>query len=185
MKQEAIDVLLQRHSTRDFQPKQISDDEIDIIVHAGLNASTAMNRQSWHLTVVQNRELLQAISGAVGEVLIETEVPSLIERARSSGFSSFHHAPTVIFVSGDGNRYSMADCANATQNMCNAAFALGIGSCYIGSFVQAFNHPSGEKLLTYFDLPHSFRPAFAVALGYPNSKEPPKKDRKWKVSYIK
>jgi nitroreductase len=181
---DALSAMKKRVAVREFLPKQISDEDITTIVDAGLNAATSMNRQSWFFTVVQHSETLKAISGAVGYKLIESEIPSLVERAQSSGFSSFHHAPTVIFISSDHSRYSLADCANAAQNMCNAATALNIGSCYISSFVQALDHPSLRSVIEKFDLPEGYRPTFAVALGYP-AHQPQKKERKWKVSYIK
>jgi nitroreductase len=182
---DALEVLMTRRSVRNFLADQVGDEDIRKIVDAGLHAATAMNRQSWHLTIVQDKELLDALSGAVGSVLVDSGVPSLIERARSSGFSSFHHAPTVIFVAGDGSHYSSADCANASQNMCLAATALGLGSCYIGSFVQAFDHPSGKKLLERFSLPAGYKPIFAIALGYPAQDATTTKNREWKVSYIR
>ena len=182
---DALEVLMTRRSVRNFLADQVGDEDIRKIVDAGLHAATAMNRQSWHLTVVQDKELLEALSGAVGAVLVDSGVPSLIERARSSGFSSFHHAPTVVFVAGDGSHYSAADCANASQNMCLAATAIGLGSCYIGSFVQAFEHPSGKRLLDRFSLPAGYKPIFAIALGYPAQTEASAKTRDWKVSYIR
>jgi nitroreductase len=182
---DALQVLMTRRSVREFLGTQLSDDEVKTIVDAGLHAATAMNRQSWHFTVVQDRRLLDAISGAVGAVMVDSGIPSLIERARTTGFSCFHHAPTVIFVSSDGSHYSLADCANASQNMCLAATALGLGSCYIGSFVQAFDHPSGKHLLAQFGLPDNYKPVFSIALGHAAKAAFTEKEREWKVSYIR
>ena len=182
---DALDILLRRRSVRTFTADQVPSDSIEKIVDAAMHAATAMNRQSWHLTVVQDAALLQSMSAAVSAVLIDSGVPSLVERGESPDFSTFHHAPTVIFVSSDGSHYSLADCANASQNMCLASAALGLGSCYIGSFVQAFDHPSGKGLLKRFSLPEGYRPVFAIAIGY--SAENPvlaEKARERKVSYI-
>ena len=181
----ALEVLMTRRSVRNFLVDQVDEEDLKKILDVGLHAATAMNRQSWHLTVVQDKELLDALSGAVGAVLVDSGIPSLVERARSSGFSSFHHAPTVVFVSSDGSPHSLADCANASQNMCVAAAALGLGSCYIGSFVQAFDHPSGKKLLDRFPLPSGYEPVFAIALGYSAEPSTAEKPREWKVSYIR
>ncbi len=183
---EVLDILLQRRSVRMFASEQISDDAVQTIVTAGLHAATAMNRQSWHLTVVQDRRFLEAISAAVASVLVESGVPSLVERGKQKDFSVFHHAPTVIFVSSDGTHYSHADCSNACQNICLAAAALGLGSCYIGSFVQAFDHPAGRALLERFNLPDGYSPVFSVALGTALHGEVlGETERKWKVSYIR
>ena len=183
---EALDLLLNRRSIRSFSTRQVSDEVIQQILQAGLHAATAMNRQSWHITVVQNQQFLNQINAAVAAVLVESEVPSLVERGSSSDFSVFHHAPTVCFVSSDGSDYSLADCANACQNMCLAAAALGLGSCYIGSFVQAFDHTSGDQIIQRFSLPEGYLPVFAVAIGHMGEGSPLfEKDRAWKVSYIR
>ena len=182
---DALQVLMTRRSVRDFTSDQLSEEDVRTIVDAGLHAASAMNRQSWHLTVVQDKLLLDALSAAVAAVLVDSGVPSLVERAHDPAFSTFHHAPTVVFISSDGSHYSLADCANAGQNMCLAATALGIGSCYIGSFVQAFDHPSGKQLLSRFELPAGYRPVFAIALGRPAKSTFANASREWKVSYIR
>ena len=105
---DALDLLLKRRSVRDFSSGQVDPDQIEKIIDAGLHAATAMNRQSWHFTVVQDGQFLEAISKAVGAVLIDSGVPSLIERATSEDFSTFHHAPTVVFVSSDWSHYPSA-----------------------------------------------------------------------------
>lgn len=183
---DAFEILLGRRSVRSFTTEQVSTEDVEAILDAGLHAATAMDRQSWHFTVVQEAKLLDEISSSVGAVLIDSGVPSLIERANSSGFHTFHHAPTVIFVSSDGTHYSLADCANACQNMCLAAAALGLGSCYIGSFVQAFDHPSGKGLIDRFDVPKGYGPVFAIAIGHPEGAPVlNQKVRERKVSYIR
>lgn len=182
---DAFEILLGRRSIRSFTKEQVSAEDVEAILDAGLHAATAMDRQSWHFTVVQDAELLRAISSSVGAVLIDSGVPSLVERANSSAFHTFHHAPTVIFVSSDGSHYSLADCANASQNMCLAAAALGLGSCYIGSFVQAFDHPSGKDLVDRFDVPNGYWPVFGIAVGHPDGAPVlHQKNRERKVSYI-
>lgn len=181
----AIEVLMKRRSTRNFLKKQVPEEILQKILAAGLQAATAMNRQSWHFTVVQDTALLDAISRAVGAVLVDSGVPSLNDRAQDPEFHTFYRAPTVVFVSSDGSAYSLADCANASQNMTLAATALHLGSCYIGSFVQAFKHEKGKELLDRFSLPVGYRPVFAVALGYGGEPAPEIKTRDWKVSYIR
>ncbi|PKL10937.1 MAG: nitroreductase [Spirochaetae bacterium HGW-Spirochaetae-8] len=182
---ETIKTIMERHSCRNFQAGQVDEESLTQILDAGLQAATAMNHQSWYFTVVQDQKFLHAISSAVAGVMIKTEVPSLVERASDPGFNCFHHAPTVVFLSGDGSIYSIADCANAAQNMCVAATALGFGSCYLASFIQAFKSPEGKKLRGFFDLPAGYEPIFAVALGFAKETSSQIKPRERKISYIR
>ncbi|MFA5467912.1 MAG: nitroreductase [Sphaerochaetaceae bacterium] len=181
----ALEVLMSRRSVRNFQDKQIPQEVLNQILAAGLQAATALGRQSWHFSVVQDPLFIRTISLAVAGVLYDSGIPSLQERSQQKDFNPFHNAPTVVFASSDGSTYSLADCANACQNMTIAATALGIGSCYIGSFVQAFKHASAEELLEKFALPEGYKPIFAVALGYAKKPLPEVKAREWKVSYIR
>jgi nitroreductase len=182
---QILEVLQKRVTVRKYLDKQIKKEELDAILKTALSSANAMNRQSWYFTVVQNQDFLKDISDAVAAVMIDSKVPSLVERATNKDFSTFHHAPTVIFVSGDGSHYSNADCANASQNICNAAASLAIGSCYIGSFVQGFSHEKGKDLIARFNIPEGYKPTFAVALGYPKDVEVLQtKEREEKINYI-
>ncbi len=80
-----------------------------------------MTHQSWYFTVVQDQKFLHAISSAVAGVMIKMRLPSLGGRASDSGFNCFHHAPTVVFLSGDGSIYSILIVPMPAQNMCVAA----------------------------------------------------------------
>jgi nitroreductase len=77
-------------------------------VQAGINAPSAVNRQPWHFTVVQNLPLAKKlVSNLVdGNVLI------------------------VVSAQGDGktNSVQILDCALAVQSIYLAAQALGYGS---------------------------------------------------------
>lgn len=181
---ETLRTLMERRSIRSFEQRQVGHGDLDLVIRAGLQAATAMNRQSWHVTVVQDPAVLEALSKAVAKVMAGSQVPSLVERASDPTFSCFHHAPTVVFLSSDGTSYSLADCANAAQNMCVAAWSLGVGSCYIGSFAQGLGISEGRAAIDRFSLPEGYHPVYAIALGYPRGPLPAVKTREFKVSYI-
>ena len=91
-----------------FAPGQVTTAERDAIVHAGLRAPSAGNRQPWLITVIQNLDLARQIlpQAAQGDLLI------------------------VVSGLGDGatNGPVILDCALAAQNMFLAAQALGLGA---------------------------------------------------------
>jgi hypothetical protein len=52
----------------------------------------------------------------------------------SKGYTIYYHAPTVIMIAGKtGSRFREIDCSLCAENMMLAAYALGIGSCCVGS----------------------------------------------------
>ncbi|WP_347460467.1 nitroreductase family protein [Clostridium sp. DMHC 10] len=59
---EIIKAILSRRSIRKFKSEQISDDELNSILEAGKFAPSAMNQQSWHFTVIQNKEIIAKVN---------------------------------------------------------------------------------------------------------------------------
>ena len=60
--------------------------------------------------------------------------------------------------------------------MALAAHSLGIGSCYIASFLAAFTQQ--PALLRELSLPAGYRPFFSLALGYRSAADAPASERK-------
>ena len=48
----ASNILLTRRSIRQYKPLQITDDQLNAILTAGLFAPSAMNEQAWKLVVI-------------------------------------------------------------------------------------------------------------------------------------
>ena len=53
MKQEAMNVLLTRRSVRQYQARQVSEQELDQVLQSGLYAPTGKNVQGVELVAVQ------------------------------------------------------------------------------------------------------------------------------------
>ena len=62
MKNETINTLIKRRSVRSYKDEQITKEELDTVLEAGLYAPTGMNKQTVYFAVVQNPELLSKLS---------------------------------------------------------------------------------------------------------------------------
>jgi nitroreductase len=166
---ETIQTILTRRSIRSYEARSVESEKIELILKCGQFAPSGINRQPWHFTVVTNRKLLDKISGENKKVLLQSPDEATRARAQDPAFDSFRGAPMAIIVSGDTTgRNTMADCANAMENMALAATSLGLGSCYIASFKIAMEQPEGAFLLEELKIPQGYIPMFALALGYGN-----------------
>jgi nitroreductase len=166
---ETINTILTRRSIRSYESTPVEREKIDLILQCGQFAPSGMNRQPWHFTVVTDRKLLDRISHENRKVLLGSSDEGMRTRAMDPNFDSFRGAPMAIIVSGESTgRNSMADCANAMENMALAATALGLGSCYLASFKIAMELPEGAFLLEELKLPQGYIPMFALSLGYGN-----------------
>ena len=166
---DMIKILMERRSIRAYEDKQVSREDLETIVNCGQYAATGMGLQPWHFTVVTDRALLDRISAANKAAMLAdpNTPPHVKEMAEGDDFDSFRGAPAAILVAGENDSdMTVADCANATENMAIAAKALGLGSCYLASFKIAMCAPGGEELKKQAGIPESYVPLFALAIGY-------------------
>lgn len=171
---QTITSILERRSIRAFKPEPVPEREVNWILEAGLYAATSRNKQPWFFSVVTNKAILDKITRGTLETMRTTNIEQYKIKAQDPGFSPFYNAPTVIFLSGKDDEASAGiDCANAAQNMCVAAYSLGLGSCYVRSFRQAFeNQALAAELNKELGLPEGYSTIFAVALGYADESHP-------------
>ena len=59
---DALEVLKERRSCRNFDGRQVPEEELNRILEAGMYAPTGMGRQSPIMLVVQEPELLRKLS---------------------------------------------------------------------------------------------------------------------------
>ena len=183
---ETINNLLNRRSIRSYKTEQITDDALNAILEAGIYAATSRGREAWFLTAVQNPALLKKIRDAACDTLRKAGDEKSLAKANDPAFSPFYNAPSLIIVSGNDTPNTRIDCANACQNMCVAAQSLGLGSCYLAGYTQAFQDPAvAAELKKALEIPEGFHPQFGVCVGYTDEKPAkPERDRT-KVKVIK
>ena len=70
-------------------------------------------------------------------------------------------------------------------NMMNAAFSLGVGSCWIHRAKEEFESPEGKALLKEWNIPENYEGVGHCILGYADMEYPePKPRKKDYVRYI-
>ncbi len=153
---EAMYNLLNRRSVRSYTPEQVPDELLDQVLEAGIYAPSGMNTQGVRLVAVRDKETRDLLSNLNAAVMGSTNDP-------------FYGAPCVIVVLADPDIYGgwVEDGALALGNLCNAAHALGLGSCWIHRARQVFDSPEGKELLKKWGLPENLRGVGNCILGYP------------------
>lgn len=182
---EVLKAIKNRRSVRKYKPEQISREELDLILEAGIYAPTAGNEQPWHFTVVQDPEVLRYINETVREQMVKSDNEMARNMGANPNFQVTYNAPTLIIVSGRKDAMApLVDCSAAIQNMLIAAESMNIGSVWIGLIRHLFAH-EGEA--TKLGITEDFQPFYGVALGYKeNDKtaEAPKRKRDV-INYIR
>lgn len=184
---ETIETILNRRSVRVYGEDQIQEDDLELILKAGLYAPSACNSQPWHFTIVQDQELIKAMSDDAKKEFVNSENEQFRQLATNERYDIFHRAPTIIIVSGEKTAISpVTDTAAAIENMLLAADSLNIGTCWIGLIRFLFQGPKAQEYIEKLQIPEGFEPYYAVTFGYikhPNPKPQPRRENT--VTYIR
>lgn len=184
---EVIQNILNRRSVRVYSDEQIKQEDLDLILKAGLYSPSGCNMQSWHFTVVQNKKIMEALNDGSKKLLLDSENEMFRKMAQNENFDIFYNAPTIIVVSGEKSAVtSKIDCAAASENMILAAESLNIGTCWVGLVTFAFMSKNVSEYIKMLQIPDGYEPYYAITFGYkkiPNPKPQPRRENT--VNYIK
>lgn len=178
---EVLQNIKARHSTRVYAEKQVSEEDLSLILEAAIHALSGMNFQDWHFTAIQNADLLRQLNDKVKEAFASSSNPQWQERGHSATYCCYYHAPTLVIVSGKADSpLAPFDCACALENIFLAATSLGIDSCWINQPGQTCDIPVMRTFLTEeLGIPTDYRIYGCAALGYAPAGTPVK-ERKLK-----
>ncbi len=156
--------LLSRRSIRKYKTQQISKEQLQAVLTAGLYAPSAMNEQAWKLVAIQDPKELQKVTQAAMKLTGRTDSP-------------FYNAPTlvIVFVKQDAIA-PFSDGALSIGNMMNQAYALGLGSCWIHCVIDLFSTPEGKSMQKRWGISDEYISVGSCILGIPDE-DPPAKPR--------
>ena len=167
MKLEALEVLKNRRAIRAYKPEQITDEELNAVLEAGTYAPTGAGTQGVQIVAVQSPEAVAAVDALNARVLNQPNA------------HPYYGAPTILLVFETEACFTHElDGAAVCTNMLNAAYAAGLGSCWIHRCKQMFELPEGKALLKQWGLPETLTGVASVALGYAACPQPAAKPRK-------
>lgn len=182
---ETLRLIEERRSHRAYSPLPLTEEMIRALVKAGLESPSAVNRQPWHFSVVQDQQLLDEMNDELHRVSAARAADSRSPRFSDPTFHVFYHAPCVIFISGaPGNPYTAIDCGIAVQNIVLAAESLGLGSVILGLPRDAFAGERKEEFEKRLCFPEGWSFQIAVSVGHPADTKGPHPVGENKVSYI-
>lgn len=162
---EALNNLYDRRSIRRYKPEQITREEMDAVIRAGVCAPSGKNGQSAIIIAVQDKATRDELSRLNAAVMGAKNDP-------------FYGAPTVLIVLADaGSRFAVQDGSLVLGNLMNAAHALGLGSCWINRAKEVFDTDEGKALLRKWGVEGDWIGVGNCILGYP-AEEPEMKPRK-------
>ncbi|MBA7607411.1 Bifunctional F420 biosynthesis protein FbiB [subsurface metagenome] len=138
-----IDKVLSRRSIRAYTEKRIPTLVLNNILEAGRQAPSAGNGQPWHFIAVTDEGIKQKLSWGRVNWFIKDAPLTIVGCANT-----------------DTGNWSIMDTTIALQNMVIAAWAMDVGSCWLGAFKEG----DVKKLL---NIPDNWKVVALVTFGYP------------------
>ena len=189
---ELLELMKYRRSIRKYQDRQISRDDMETIIEAGIYAPNAGGGQRSIIVGIRNAELTEKIGRLnvarfdrlrLSGSYVSVEQPSIIDDPTMK--SGFYGAPAVCVVFAMKNfLYSIPDAFCCAENMVLMAAELGISSCIIARGEETFTGESGETFLKEWSIPENYIARCFVTLGYCDGEYPQSKPRKAQRSKI-
>mgnify|MGYP001217428586 CR=1 FL=1 len=164
---EVIKALKSRRSIRQYKKEQISDEQLNQILEAGMYAPSGMGAQSAIMVVVQDEKLIKKLSKLNAKF---TDNPDS---------DPFYGAPTLVIVLADSNRNTyIEDGSLVMGNLMNAAYSVGVDSCWIHRAREMFEDEEGKALLKEWGIGENYIGIGICILGYRDCEYPEPKPRK-------
>jgi len=168
---DVLEAIRGRRSAREYLQDPIEESVIRSLIDAAVQAPSAVNEQPWRFAVVRDQRRLDTLSAACKSFMLTThpapQLASHVPMLRDPNFQIFYHAPALIVISAaHAGPWHIEDCALAAENLMLAAYAAGLGTCWIG-FAQGYlNTPAGKALL---GLDEACAPVAPIIVGRPRA----------------
>lgn len=185
-----ISAILHRHSMRVYKQDTIPGDVLNAVLACGLSAPSGMNRQPWHISVLNDQSLMDEMNQVI---LAEACKDPVYASMLKDGYHVFHHAPALLVISAKADDiWSEIDCGLLAGNMFLAANSLGLGACVIGFMRFLFTSSQADHYLKCLRVPEGHQALFGFILGYPEDSGQAKlpyqlsmtDDQKGKITYL-
>jgi len=160
MSNETIETLMNHRSIREYEDKNLSDEEIEEIVKAGRQAAFVSQMYS----VIMERNKKDIPFGAPVLFTICVDINKLEKMMDKRDWDIVTNDVTLLL-------FGIQDASYMAQNMVIAAESMGLGTCYLGSPIR-----TARKLKEKYDLPDKVFPLVQLVVGYP-AEDPPTRPR--------
>lgn len=113
---ELLDIMKKRRSVRKYAEREVTKEELEQIVEAGLLSASGRSYRPWELIVVRDKEMLMKLS-----------------ECREGAAKMLAGAGAAIVVLGNPEKSDtwIEDCSIVMSNMHLMADAMRLGSCWI------------------------------------------------------
>jgi nitroreductase len=163
-----IQAIYERRAVRDYKNIAVPHAKITELLHAAVQAPSAVNQQPWAFAIFQGKDKLKSFSDRAKPFFAKTldaHTPDELRRMLTDpGFNIFYNANTLVVICARPDGMNPAeDCCLAAQNLMLAAHAMGLATCPIG---LARPWLSSAEVKQELGIPEKLTPIFPLIVGY-------------------
>ncbi|MGV1014082.1 MAG: nitroreductase family protein [Methyloceanibacter sp.] len=183
---ELLEAINGRRSVREYTDETVSDAVVRELIDAAIKAPSAINQQPWCFVVVKQQALLTRISDQAKAHLLKASLGAPAHPFRDMlndpKFHIFYHAPVLVVIAAcEPTDWAVEDCALAAENLMLAAYAKGLGTCWIGFAQHWLATADGKAAL---GLPSAHLPIAPIVVGHPRRGAAPVPRKTPSVSWL-
>ena len=152
---EALQTIITRRSVRKYLDQPISEDQVQWMLRAAMNAPSAGNEQPWEFLVITDRDKLKRVPefhpyskmlpGAALAILVIAD-------------------PAKVKYEEELRQLWIQDCSAASQNILLAAHSMGLGAVWLAVYPDPLRLNGIREL---FNIPKERVPFSIISIGYP------------------
>ena len=169
-----VETILSIGTTQAFTEDAVSEDDLNLIVQAGLSTASAINQQPWYFVVITNPDVMTEIAQSAKPSGTGSPSADLQGSAMSATTStgsekgSLGDSPAAIIVymnEGTASPNASIDCGLACQNMVLAAASLGYGTKIVSSPTMALNGDDHDALCEKLGVDAAYQAVAVLLIG--------------------
>jgi len=167
---DVLEAIHHRRAVRDYLDEPLDRALIEAVAGDAVWAPSGMNRQPWRYFVIEGRTALARCSAKAKSLMLaeaehRPEIAAVRGMLEQQEFNIFYNAPALIVIcASESDEMAAKDCCLSAQTLMLAAFARGLGTCWIG-FAEAWLNSSAVK--AELGIPEALRPVAPILIGRP------------------
>lgn len=148
-----LEAISKSSSHREYKDVPLTEDQLKVLLEAGLCAPSSDNEQPWYLIGILNKEKID-------------QIDQDIQSIHGDHKAHFYHAPAAILVAvNQSAKTPVVDAATCTQNILLAAEDLNLASCWIDGILALNDSEKFESYQKEFNIPKGYKFQTSIALG--------------------
>lgn len=163
---QVIDAIMARRSIRKYTDAPVSRDVLQQLAICGINAPNAMNNQDWDVRIIDSKEFMDELTAAMLKEYTDLGQDK-------PGFKNVLNNATAAFAIAspieDADGMYLQNVGLMTENICLAAYSLGLGTCVMAWPAMFLNNSEyGKPILDKLGFKDGYKLRVFVGVGYPD-----------------